>query len=664
MSRREAGIAPILERMRALPLWERSLAVITGVLVGVGVGLPLSGGDPAAAFVGALLAVGLFVVLSRIPSPGDRRVLLIVTGVGFAVRLAGASVVYVAATALGRGGYVTGDDLAYSQLAWGFVEWIRGTPSYPYVPPTWMGNAYLFGTFVYLESAIYWIVGPDVLIAEFVNVALAALTILLVFALARRLFGRSAAVAAAVVFALDPSLILWSVLNLKDALVLLLSTAILLLVVRSAERPRWIAFVAIYVALFLIQSMRIYIFVGLALVIPVSVLVGRMPRWTRARWTIATAAVSAVLLVLSGTSSSVVDPLNTLVGLQGTRTAMAANARTGFVEPPPVQVAPNNGETFVVQAPPSVAGFVRDQGVPGAGEATPALNATAPPSSPSPRVVYVGPETRVVLLTPTPVAAASSAPATPKATSTTSVPPSATPRTSATPGATPTATSRTTAAPGATPTAPPVAIVTTPPSPPTSGEVSAPPAVVYVQPGDIVVVGVPGTSPAPPDKQQKLALTDQRGVPSTRFAPTTSQTPENLVLTRTVTYLPTGISHALLAPFPWDVRRAADLLTVPDMLVLYVLFACAAVSVWRYRTRVRGLAPLILYVGGNLLLFSLAEGNVGTLYRHRAMIIPATIVLASPALYDLAMVCGRAIARRRSPSLGEHGAPEKVVRVI
>ena len=111
-------------------------------------------------------------------------------------------------------------------------------------------------------------------------------------------------------------------------------------------------------------------------------------------------------------------------------------------------------------------------------------------------------------------------------------------------------------------------------------------------------------------------------------------TPDDLTL-RTLRYLPVGLAYALFAPFVWEIGRRADVLTLPEMLVWYGLVVGTLWTMWRHRARWRSLSPLFLYAGGVILVLALVEGNVGTLFRHRAMAIPATIVLASPVLAEL-----------------------------
>ena len=78
------------------------------------------------------------------------------------------------------------------------------------------------------------------------------------------------------------------------------------------------------------------------------------------------------------------------------------------------------------------------------------------------------------------------------------------------------------------------------------------------------------------------------------------------------------------------------------MLLWYLALGGALFVLIRYRRAWGTLVPLIFFVGGTLIIFALAEGNVGTLFRHRAMVVPFVLILASPAF---AMVLSRSAAR-------------------
>ena len=101
---------------------------------------------------------------------------------------------------------------------------------------------------------------------------------------------------------------------------------------------------------------------------------------------------------------------------------------------------------------------------------------------------------------------------------------------------------------------------------------------------------------------------------------------------RTLSYLPTGFAYAVLAPVPFGSRRLQELLTAPEMLLWYALVVAGVVTIWRERRRWRSLAPIVLFIGGLMTVLALAEGNVGTLFRHRGMVVPFAAILASPSL--------------------------------
>jgi hypothetical protein len=115
---------------------------------------------------------------------------------------------------------------------------------------------------------------------------------------------------------------------------------------------------------------------------------------------------------------------------------------------------------------------------------------------------------------------------------------------------------------------------------------------------------------------------------------------------RTISYLPVGVSHALFAPFPWRADALSDRIASIEMPIWYVLLVAAVATTWRQRARLRGMILLVLYVLGVIAVLSLVEGNVGTLFRHRAMVIPTVIILAAPTLSRWLDILNRRFAPR------------------
>jgi hypothetical protein len=159
------------------------------------------------------------------------------------------------------------------------------------------------------------------------------------------------------------------------------------------------------------------------------------------------------------------------------------------------------------------------------------------------------------------------------------------------------------------------------------GGLTAPSGALVVTPGDVIVVGEFGQTPAPAAQVRELTI------PSTRpleIVPAIES--DRAIFARTLEYLPKGLAYALLAPFPWAQSRTVDLATIPDMLLWYVVALFAPFALWTGRRRLDLILPMFAFVLIGLLVLAGGEGNTGTLYRHRAMIIPAAAVLAAPGL--------------------------------
>lgn len=551
----------------------RIVAGVTGALFGIGLGLQIGFGHFAPVALGFVLAGAVAMAARRLGRGGLEQPFVAVGLLAFALRCAVASATYFVSLTAGRGGYVTGDDGSYAALAYGFAQFLHGAGQAPYLPPAWNGDDYLFGPYVYLVSVLFFFLGPQVLVANVVNAALAALSVLLLADLGRKIFGTAPGLLAAALYALHPSLVLWSSINLKEALALFLIVTALWLTVRLVQNPRLGTLLWCYVPLVAMRGLRDYILFGFLVLIPLCAAVA-----VRARAEVRTRVIGGAIiasavflatfpLTMQGLVSGVVT------GFESSRAANAVGARTSIYEIPPVTV--RSGDTFVVLAPslpsPSPAPSPASSSAP----APPSSVSTPPAPAPPPRVVEAGPGDKIVLAKPDqPVPSASA-------------------------------------------------------------------GVVYVQPGDLIVVG----GGAPAASQKTLVLNGQPEQATARFGAEGEQARE-LQLARTLAYLPRGLAHALFAPLPWEARRAAELATVPEMLLWYLSVVAAVWTAWRYRERWPSMAPVVLFAVGLLGLLVLVEGNIGSLFRHRSMVVPAVLLLGAPGLLALA----RRLLVRRAPA--------------
>src|SRR2546430_2992244 len=155
--------------------------------------------------------------------------------------------------------------------------------------------------------------------------------VVLIADLCRRFFdSERAGLLAGALIAFYPSLVLWSALNLKDSLALFLIAAVLWLIALFDRKPVvWIA-LSMYLPLFLMESLRFYIFVGLAIVIPIGVLLAARQSWPH-RIVLSALAIglSGLLLIVQASGNGVLSA-SLLARLESERAAMAVGARTGL----------------------------------------------------------------------------------------------------------------------------------------------------------------------------------------------------------------------------------------------------------------------------------------------------------------------------------------------
>ena len=100
--------------------------------------------------------------------------------------------------------------------------------------------------------------------------------------------------------------------------------------------------------------------------------------------------------------------------------------------------------------------------------------------------------------------------------------------------------------------------------------------------------------------------------------------PLNLVF-----FVPTALLIAWLAPFPWQVGSMSQISAIPEMLVYYMLIPSIFSGyrfIMKHRVSEGGLL-IIAYIFIMMIVLAFIEGNIGTLFRHRAMVLPFLFVL-------------------------------------
>jgi hypothetical protein len=95
-------------------------------------------------------------------------------------------------------------------------------------------------------------------------------------------------------------------------------------------------------------------------------------------------------------------------------------------------------------------------------------------------------------------------------------------------------------------------------------------------------------------------------------------------------FLPTALVYFFFSPFPWQITTVLKTMSLPEMLIVYWLTLPTVRGLWSaIRERMRECLVLLLTMGFLTLAYAVGEGNVGTLYRHRAQTVPFYLIFAA-----------------------------------
>jgi hypothetical protein len=93
-----------------------------------------------------------------------------------------------------------------------------------------------------------------------------------------------------------------------------------------------------------------------------------------------------------------------------------------------------------------------------------------------------------------------------------------------------------------------------------------------------------------------------------------------------------GGAHLLLAPFPWQLGRASlrMLLTTPELVIWWwIVFVGLIPGLWHVcKSRLSDAQPMLFFLLGLGMLYSMTFGNVGLIFRQRAQLLPWLLIIA------------------------------------
>ena len=131
-------------------------------------------------------------------------------------------------------------------------------------------------------------------------------------------------------------------------------------------------------------------------------------------------------------------------------------------------------------------------------------------------------------------------------------------------------------------------------------------------------------------------------------------------------FLPKGLAYFFFAPFPWNMTSALKLISLPEVLVWYVLFLVSFRGILRsLRERLRDVTLPLSMCLAIALPYSLVEANEGTAYRHRAQMLIFFLIFASVeiARYLRALRPAKRFASRAGVGLTATATPVTTAKV-
>jgi len=101
-------------------------------------------------------------------------------------------------------------------------------------------------------------------------------------------------------------------------------------------------------------------------------------------------------------------------------------------------------------------------------------------------------------------------------------------------------------------------------------------------------------------------------------------------ISKLIIFLPLSLLVTWLAPFPWQIKSAQQVIAMPEMVFFYLLIPFIFHGVnFILRNKIKQGTLIILYVSFISCILAMIEGNIGTLFRHKAMILPFCFILAA-----------------------------------
>lgn len=100
-----------------------------------------------------------------------------------------------------------------------------------------------------------------------------------------------------------------------------------------------------------------------------------------------------------------------------------------------------------------------------------------------------------------------------------------------------------------------------------------------------------------------------------------------------IAYMPIGLFVLFFSPFPWQLFSTSQILAVPEMLIWYgALFYLVKGILLAMKEKLNYVFSILVFILLTALLLAIAEGNIGTLFRHRGIIFEFLFIFTALGL--------------------------------
>jgi len=97
-----------------------------------------------------------------------------------------------------------------------------------------------------------------------------------------------------------------------------------------------------------------------------------------------------------------------------------------------------------------------------------------------------------------------------------------------------------------------------------------------------------------------------------------------------------GVCYFLLVPFPWKVKKLSQLCSYPQMILWYFLMPFMFIGLlYALRYKGRNAWVICAYLLVMTSVIALTSANVGTVFRHRDMVMPFYLIFAAVGIFNL-----------------------------